>query len=238
MNEKNAPLGHLGETPFPQNQPVVEFTYNAEMRPNSKIPCISAMRDRLSRQGDRQIQELAARRSPAPPLNDLKIKRARLIELSAHLQSLSGSVGHGADLERQAAAAARQLVDFRGKEHIASTIWDSLDKLAGTLSQPLLKKSEPSSRGIERLRAHIESTEERLSAQNANRTEAISVLAQMTDQRKRRGLVENDLRSRRSKTTHSPCAKEEPDRRRSQKSSSTKPERPERALYAKSLMTI
>jgi hypothetical protein len=77
----------------------------------------------------------------------------------------------------------------------------------------MLEKSEPSGRGIERLRAHIESTEERLSAQNANRTEAISVLAQMTDQGKRLGLVENELRSRRSKTTHSPCAKEEADRR-------------------------
>lgn len=161
----------------------------------------------------RQMQELNARRPPAPQLNDLKIRRARLVELSAHLQNLSGSVDLGADLERQAAAVARRLADFRGKEHIASTIRTNLDNLAGALSQPLLEKSEPSRAGIERLRAYIDSTERRLSAQNTSRTEAISVLEQLTDQRKRLGIVEKDLDSKRARLLVLHIAKEEADRR-------------------------
>jgi DNA repair protein SbcC/Rad50 len=161
----------------------------------------------------RELQGLTARRLPSPQLDEIKTRRARLTELRGHLQSLGVAVEYGADLERQAAAAARQLGDFRSKEHVAATLRTNLDNLARSLSQPMLEKSEPSSSGIERLRNYIEANERRLSAQNANRTEAISVLEQLTDQRKRLGSVHSELQTKRARLLLLYVAKEEADRR-------------------------
>jgi hypothetical protein len=60
---------------------------------------------------ERELQELVARRLPASQLDDLKVKRARLNELNAHLVELGSAVDHDRIVKDPRRQNHRTLVD-------------------------------------------------------------------------------------------------------------------------------
>ena len=127
-------------------------------------------------QAERDLAIIAAGRLAQKELDALKLKRARLEEITVRLSAMREACIRGAVLTRQKTAADNRLAKMRALDSSATSLRSSVQEIALAYKQPQIGLSEALDVAANRLRLHIENSERVLTErQNLRRLALLDV---------------------------------------------------------------